>query len=97
MRLWFVYSAGVGRTGTYIALDAMLEQARAEGQIDVLNFVREMRDKRYLMVQTIVRTDILQLNDVQDRCQCPLKNAIHVLYSLQTVKLSILLYQAIQQ
>ncbi|XP_071799486.1 receptor-type tyrosine-protein phosphatase T-like [Asterias amurensis] len=46
-------SAGVGRTGTYIALDAMLEQARAEGQIDVLNFVREMRDKRYLMVQTI--------------------------------------------
>ncbi|XP_033636578.1 receptor-type tyrosine-protein phosphatase T-like [Asterias rubens] len=46
-------SAGVGRTGTYIALDAMLEQARAEGQVDVLNFVREMRDKRYLMVQTI--------------------------------------------
>ena len=55
LRLWFVYSTGVGRTGTYIALDAMLEQARAEGQVDVLNFVREMRDKRYLMVQTQVR------------------------------------------
>ncbi len=47
-------SAGVGRTGTYIALYAMLEQAQAEGQVDVLNFVREMRDKRYLMVQTMV-------------------------------------------
>ena len=57
--LFVCHSAGVGRTGTYIALDAMLEQARAEGQVDVLNFVREMRDKRYLMVQTIVRKDIL--------------------------------------
>ncbi|XP_071799479.1 receptor-type tyrosine-protein phosphatase F-like [Asterias amurensis] len=46
-------SAGVGRTGTYIALDAMMEQAQAEGQVDVLSFVRNMRDKRYLMVQTV--------------------------------------------
>ncbi|XP_033636809.1 receptor-type tyrosine-protein phosphatase F-like [Asterias rubens] len=46
-------SAGVGRTGTYIALDAMMEQAQAEGQVDVLSFVRSMRDKRYLMVQTV--------------------------------------------
>ncbi|XP_071799478.1 receptor-type tyrosine-protein phosphatase F-like [Asterias amurensis] len=46
-------SAGVGRTGTYIALDAMMEQAQTEGQVDVLSFVRNMRDKRYLMVQTV--------------------------------------------
>ncbi|XP_038066631.1 uncharacterized protein LOC119736688 [Patiria miniata] len=46
-------SAGVGRTGTFITLDSMLEMAEAEGQVDVLKFVRDMRDQRFLMVQTL--------------------------------------------
>ncbi|XP_038066639.1 receptor-type tyrosine-protein phosphatase T-like [Patiria miniata] len=46
-------SAGVGRTGTFITLDSMLEMAEAEGQVDVLRFVRDMRDQRFLMVQTL--------------------------------------------
>ncbi|XP_022097252.1 receptor-type tyrosine-protein phosphatase alpha-like [Acanthaster planci] len=45
-------SAGVGRTGTYIALDAMLEQMAHEGQVDVLGFIYQMRQKRIKMVQT---------------------------------------------
>ena len=32
----------------------MLEQAQAEGQVDVLNFVRAMREQRFRMVQTLV-------------------------------------------
>ncbi|XP_022097246.1 receptor-type tyrosine-protein phosphatase alpha-like [Acanthaster planci] len=45
-------SAGVGRTGTYIALDAMLKQMAQEGQVDVLGFVYQMRQNRIKMVQT---------------------------------------------
>ncbi|XP_022097247.1 receptor-type tyrosine-protein phosphatase delta-like [Acanthaster planci] len=45
-------SAGVGRTGTYIALDAMLEQMAQEEQVDVLGFIYQMRQKRIKMVQT---------------------------------------------
>ncbi|XP_038066684.1 receptor-type tyrosine-protein phosphatase mu-like [Patiria miniata] len=45
-------SAGVGRTGTYIALEAMLEQMAQERQVDVLGFIYQMRQNRIKMVQT---------------------------------------------
>lgn len=48
-------SAGVGRTGTYITLDAMLERIKEKDDINVYEFVRNMRAKRVLMVQTQVR------------------------------------------
>ena len=50
--LGFGFSAGVGRTGTFITIDAMLDQAKAEGQVDVLKFVGKMRENRVRMVQT---------------------------------------------
>ncbi|XP_072044699.1 receptor-type tyrosine-protein phosphatase kappa-like [Amphiura filiformis] len=45
-------SAGIGRTGTFITLDSMLKMAKAEGKVDVFNFVREMRERRTGMIQT---------------------------------------------
>ncbi|XP_067408506.1 receptor-type tyrosine-protein phosphatase H [Emydura macquarii macquarii] len=45
-------SAGVGRTGTFIALDSLLRQLHSEEQVGAFSFVRRMRMNRPLMVQT---------------------------------------------
>uniref|UniRef100_A0A8C5QQV8 Protein-tyrosine-phosphatase n=1 Tax=Leptobrachium leishanense TaxID=445787 RepID=A0A8C5QQV8_9ANUR len=45
-------SAGVGRTGTLIALDRIIKQIEEEDQIDVPGIVRNLRLHRNLMVQT---------------------------------------------
>ena len=50
--LWF--SAGVGRTGTFIALDYLLEQAEAENVVDIYGIVCKMRLNRVNMIQTVV-------------------------------------------
>lgn len=45
-------SAGVGRTGTIIALDVLLQQLESEKAVDINAFVRKMRLCRPHMVQT---------------------------------------------
>nr|XP_019566530.1 PREDICTED: receptor-type tyrosine-protein phosphatase H isoform X1 [Rhinolophus sinicus] len=45
-------SAGVGRTGTLIALDVLLRQLECEGFLAPFSYVRKMRESRPLMVQT---------------------------------------------
>ena len=47
-------SAGVGRTGTFIALDYLLDKAREEGVIDVYGLTYLMRRDRVNMIQTVV-------------------------------------------
>ena len=48
-------SAGVGRTGTFIVLDTMLERMEQEDTLNIYDFVKELREQRVLMVQTLVR------------------------------------------
>uniref|UniRef100_A0A8C5V4F8 Receptor-type tyrosine-protein phosphatase H n=1 Tax=Microcebus murinus TaxID=30608 RepID=A0A8C5V4F8_MICMU len=45
-------SAGVGRTGTLIALDVLLRQLECDGFVGPFSFVKKMRESRPLMVQT---------------------------------------------
>eukprot|EP00111_Clytia_hemisphaerica_P005274 TCONS_00015235-protein len=45
-------SAGVGRSGCFILLDAMLERIDKEKSVDVFNYLRYMRTRRVNMVQT---------------------------------------------
>ncbi|XP_063397974.1 receptor-type tyrosine-protein phosphatase alpha-like isoform X2 [Mytilus trossulus] len=45
-------SAGIGRTGTYIALDALLEEGRTTGFVDIFKFLKKMRYSRMNMIQT---------------------------------------------
>ncbi|XP_046553370.1 receptor-type tyrosine-protein phosphatase T-like isoform X2 [Haliotis rubra] len=45
-------SAGIGRTGTYIAIESLVGQAAAEGFVDVVSFVSNMRGQRKNMKQT---------------------------------------------
>ncbi|XP_062419386.1 receptor-type tyrosine-protein phosphatase C isoform X2 [Pungitius pungitius] len=44
-------SAGVGRTGSYIGIDAMMEGLEAEGKVDIYSYVVKLRKQRCLMVQ----------------------------------------------
>ena len=55
-----IHSAGVGRTGTYICLDAMMERLKKRDDLNIFEcvsifeFVSEMRTQRMKMVQTLV-------------------------------------------
>ena len=47
-------SAGVGRTGTFIAVDMALEQGERLGVLDIAGIVNRLRQQRMKMVQTDV-------------------------------------------
>ena len=47
-------SAGIGRTGTFITIDCVLEQLQREHVIDIFSTINRIRQQRMKLVQTVV-------------------------------------------
>ena len=56
------HSAGVGRTGAFIAIDAMMQRLKEEDDLDIYDFVTQMRTKRTYMVQNLVRRQTMLMS-----------------------------------
>uniref|UniRef100_A0A2K5QX22 Receptor-type tyrosine-protein phosphatase H n=1 Tax=Cebus imitator TaxID=2715852 RepID=A0A2K5QX22_CEBIM len=72
-------SAGVGRTGTLIALDVLLRQLECEGLLGPFSFVKKMRESRPLMVQTEAQYIFLHqciLRFLQQSAQAPAEEEV---------------------
>ena len=50
----YLCSAGVGRTGTFIAIDIEIQRIQHESIVDIYNSVCRLRFWRNFMVQTVV-------------------------------------------
>ncbi|XP_061195019.1 receptor-type tyrosine-protein phosphatase kappa-like [Saccostrea echinata] len=59
-------SAGIGRTGTYIAIDVLNQIGKRTGKVNVAEYVKKMRENRMNMVQTYEQymTIFLALNEI---------------------------------
>lgn len=63
-------SAGVGRTGSYIGIDAMMEALEAEGRVDIYGYVVRLRRQRCLMVQVEVKYQFISFMESVCMCIC---------------------------
>ena len=55
-RTYTHYSAGVGRTGTLITIDRVLDQLQKERVVDIAGTICHLRTQRMKMVQNVVCT-----------------------------------------
>ena len=62
------FSAGVGRTGTFITINHILEQVEKLSMIDVAGVINKIRQQRMKLVQTAVSI-ILWLMILSSGCE----------------------------
>ena len=57
----YACSAGVGRTGTFIVIDNILEQIEKEQVVDIPGAITKIRQRRMKMVQTDVSRELVEM------------------------------------
>lgn len=73
LHLLLTYSAGVGRTGTLIAIDIIIQRLKQEKKINIYELVKQLRTQRVKMVQSmqqylfIYRTAMTLVSDGSSR------------------------------
>ena len=53
LSIFLSLSAGVGRTGTFITIDHVLEQVGRENMVDIPGVTNKIRHQRMKLVQTV--------------------------------------------
>ncbi|XP_062584088.1 uncharacterized protein LOC134245857 isoform X2 [Saccostrea cucullata] len=71
-------SAGIGRTGSFIALDYLLEKGFKEGSVDVKNCVINLRQQRAFSIQSVDQYIFLHDALVEGLTNLTLNCALHV-------------------
>ena len=74
----YIHSAGVGRSGTFITLDAMMERLKKRDDLNIFEFVSEMRTQRMKMVQTLVSRILSDAYSVRLALLC--SNSTHYIH-----------------
>ena len=85
--IWFYnnYSAGIGRTGIFIAIDTEMQHMKKKGVIDVCNCVCNMRFWRHFIVQTVVSWNSINYIVMNPKwCEIVL-DLISLFFSLSTI------------
>lgn len=54
MNIFFYHSTGIGRTGTYLALDYLYKTGKKSGRVNVAEYVKTMRKNRMNMIENYV-------------------------------------------
>ena len=52
--MWYIFSDGGGRSGTFLAIDANLESADDDGIYNVYGYLKKLRTSRKSLLDTLV-------------------------------------------
>ena len=81
--MYVYFSTGGGITGTFIAIDTLLDQMEREEHIDVFQVVQNLLLQRVNMVDNVVRNTFITLNVCMNKIELVL-SALH-LYSVSDI------------